>query len=42
MLINTELEFLFYIIASLAFAIEFVDTFVFVETRDQFINFIKV
>ena len=36
MLINTEIEFLYY------FALEFVDTVEFIKTRGSFINFIKI
>ena len=42
MLINTDIEFLYYFAGSLLFALEFVDTVEFIKTRGSFINFIKV
>ena len=41
MLINTEIEFIYYFIASFIFALEFVDTVEFIKTRGSFISFIK-
>lgn len=40
MLITTEMELFYYFIASLIFALEFVDTVAFIETRGSFIRFI--
>ena len=42
MLINTEIEFIYYFIACFIFALEFVDTVEFIKTRGLYPPFIKV
>ena len=39
MLLNTEIEFLYYFAASLLFALEWVDTVEFIKSRDGYISF---
>lgn len=39
MLINTEIEFLYYFACCLLFALEFVDTVEFIKTRGSFPHF---
>ena len=42
MLINTEIEFIYYFIACIAFASQVVDTVEFIKTRGLYPPFIKV
>ena len=42
MLINIEIEFIYYFIECIAFALEFVDTVEFIKTRGLYPPFIKV
>ena len=42
MSINTEIEFIYYFIVCIAFALEFVDTVEFIKTRGLYPPFIKV